>query len=56
MALGVIPAVHVGHGFLPEAFLVFGAVEVGVDLRIHALLLQQGEVVQHFCFVVGRPA
>ncbi len=53
---GVIPAVEIGHTLSTETILILGAVEMGIDLGVVALLLQDGEVVQHLCLVLGRAA
>ena len=56
LASGIVPAVQERHHLFAEAFLVFGAIEVGIDFGIHALLLQDREVVQHLGLVLGGPA
>ena len=56
MALGIIPAMQEGHLLFTEALLVFGAVEIGIDLGVVALLLQDREVVQHLVAALGRTA
>jgi len=56
LAGGVVPTVQVGHALLTEALLVFGAIEIGIDLGVVAVLLQQGEVVQHLRLVLGSAA
>ena len=56
MAAGIVPAVDVGHPVWAEAVQVFGAVDIGIDLGIHPLLLQEREVVEHLLAVVGSAA
>ena len=46
---------QVGNHFLSETILIFGAVDVGVDLCVVAFLLEDGEVLQHFRLVLGSP-
>ena len=53
---GVAEPMDVGNHLLPEPLLVLRAVEIGVDLGVVALLLQDGEVMQHFGLVLGSSA
>ena len=44
---------QVRHHFFAEAILILGAVEIGINFRVKTLLLQDREVVQHLCLVLG---
>jgi hypothetical protein len=39
-----------------EAFLILGAIDVGVNLGVVTLFLQDGEVMEHLSFVLRCPA
>ena len=47
---------NIGNHLFAETILVFGTIQVGIDLGVEALLLQDGEVVQHLSLVLGSPA
>lgn len=55
MADRVAPAMEVGHHVIAKSIHVLVTVDVGVDLGVIALLLQDCEVMQHLLTVVGSP-
>ena len=52
----VIPTVQIRHSVVAETALVFVTVEVGIDLGIDTLLLQDREVMQHLLAVLRGAA
>ena len=55
LAGGIIPAMEVRNYFFAEAILIFSTIDIGVNLVVIALLLQEVEMLQHFDFALGRP-
>ena len=54
--MGVDDAAQLTGVTLAEALLILDAVEIGVDLCLYPLLLQDREVMKHLSFVLGSAA